>query len=59
MDELAEKIMKVREMVEMLVARGRDLDLQAAGALRAKIDGALDRVVALALGESEDDGGGE
>ena len=56
MDEIAEKIIRVREMIELLETRrtrrtGRDLE--AAVALRARVDAALDEVVGLALDGGE------
>lgn len=50
MDELIEKLVKIREAVEMLETRGKPRDLLAAEALKAKMDGALDVVADLALG---------
>lgn len=50
MDELAEKIVKVRVMIELLETRRTGRDLEAAAALRVRVDAALDEVVGLALG---------
>ena len=49
MDEIAEKIIRVREMIELLETRRTGRDLEAAAALRARVDAALDEVVGLAL----------
>ena len=49
MDELAEKIVKIRVLIELLETRRTGRDLEAAAALRVRVDGALDEVVELAL----------
>lgn len=53
MDEIAEKIIRVREMIELLETRRTGRDLEAAAALRARVDAALDEVVGLALDGGE------